>query len=136
MIAEFNGVKALLQAVPLLAGKVVDTAVVDDGKLVRANYLVLSGAGPEELDDGRWGSIPRPESDALYEFPAKAVGTDPEAVRLISDAVQSVVGKKPTVAGRRCDPVTVDFDDVKRDNSVSPPMFFMDMWVITTSRRA
>lgn len=136
MSAEFQGVWDLLDSVPLLAGKLKDTSVQDDGKAVRGNYVVLFGAGPESLDDGRYGSIPRGDSDALFEFPGRAVGTDPEAVRLIVGAVQGTVGRKPTVVGRRADPVTVVFEQVKVDTSVSPPLYFSDFWVRFGSRRA
>lgn len=135
-MSEFDAVRALLEGAPMLSGRVRDTAVADDGKAVRGEYVVLFGAGPGELDDSRYGSIPRPESDAEYEFPGRAVGTDPEAVRLILGAVRQVVGRKPIVAGRRCDPVVVDFESVKVDNSVSPPLYFSDFWVRFWSRRA
>ena len=134
-MSEFDAVKLLLESVPVLSGKVHEAALVDDGKAVRANYVVLFGAGPESLDDERYGDVPRPESDAEYSFPGRAVGTDPGAVRLELSAVQSLVGRKPVVAGRRCDPVVVEFDPVKVDNSVSPPMFFSDFWVRFWSRR-
>lgn len=135
-MSEFDAVRSLLEDAPMLSGRVRDTAVTDKGEVVRDNYVVLFGAGPDALDDGRYGSIPRPESDAEFEFPGRAVGTDPEAVRLILHAVRQVVGKKPLVAGRRCDPVVVDFESVKVDNSVSPPLYFSDFWVRFWSRRA
>lgn len=136
MIAEFAAVKALFEAVPMLAGKVRDSASDEVGKVARGNYLVLYGVGPDELGDGRYGTIPRPESDAEYSFPVKAVGTDPGAVLLMLDAANALVGRKPDVTGRRCDPVTVAFEAVKVDNSVSPPMYFSDFWVEFSSRRA
>lgn len=135
-MSEFDGVKALLESDPQLVGRVVDTAVKDDGDVVRGTYLVLFGAGPESLDDDRYGSIPRPDSDAMFSLPVRAVSGDPEGVRLLSGRVRSFVGSKPVVVGRRCDPVTVRFDQVKADTSVSPPLYFMDMWVEFTSRRS
>lgn len=134
-MSEFDAVKSLLESVPLLTGKVVDTAVSDDGKAVRGSYVVLYGAGPSGLDDARYGTISRGDSDAEYELPAKAVSTDPEGVRLILSAVRSLVGVKPVVLGRRCDPAVVDFGAVKVDNSVSPPLYFSDFWVKFWSRR-
>lgn len=138
MIAEFAAVKALFEAIPLLVGKVHDSAFDKDGEVARGNYVVLYGAGPDVLDDGREVSvaIARPDSDADYEFGGKAVGTDPGAVLLILDAAKSLVGVKPVVVGRRCDPITVEFETVKIDNSVSPPLFFSDFFVAFTSRRA
>lgn len=135
-MTEFDAVKALLESDSQLAGRVRDTAVEDDGKAVRGTYLVLFGAGPESLDDDRLGEIPRPESDAAYSFPLRAVSGDPEGVRLLLGRVRSFVGRKPVLDGRRCDPVTVVFEAVKVDNSVSPPLYFSDMWVEFTSRRA
>lgn len=136
MIAEFDAVKALFGAVPVLAGKVKDSAFDEFGKVARGNYVVLYGAGPD-LDDERDRTmvIPRPDSDAEYEFGGKAVGTDPGAVLLILDAAKSLVGRKPVVTGRRCDPLMIDFGSVKVDNSVSPPLFFSDFFVSFTSRR-
>lgn len=135
MIAEWGAVKVLLEAVPGLAGRIKDTAIEDDGKAVRGTYLVLFGAGPESLDDERYGAIPRPLSDAQYSFPVRAVSDDAAGVRLLADRVQSVVGVKPVIAERTVDPVTVVFNNVKADNSVSPPLYFMDMWVEFASRR-
>lgn len=137
MIAEFEAVKALFEAVPMLSGKVKDSAFDEVGEVARGNYVVLYGAGPSALDDERERTIviPRPESDADYEFGGKAVGTDPGAVLLILDAARSLVGVKPVVAGRRCDPILVEFERVKVDNSVSPPLFFSDFFVSFTSRR-
>lgn len=132
-MSEFDAVRVLLESV--LPGRVRDTAVTDKGDVVRDNYVVLFGAGPESLDDERYGSIPRPESDAVFEFPARAIGTDPGAVRLILSKAQILVGQKPVVSGRRCDPVLVEFDPVKVDNSVSPPLYFSDFWVRFGSRR-
>lgn len=137
MIAEFEAVKVMFEAVPMLASKVRDSAFDEVGKVARGTYLVLYGAGPDGMDDGRDSAfvIPCPESDAEYSIPAKAVGTDPGAVMLILDAARSLVGQKPVVAGRRCDPVTVSFEAVKVDNTVSPPLYFSDFWVEFWSRR-
>ncbi len=132
MIAEYNALKGLLGSVPLLSASVFEP---DDEEPKRGTYLLVFSAGPEGLDDDRWGSIPRPESDAGYSFPLRAVSSDVAGVMLIADAVRGLVGKKPTVAGRRCDPITVEFDPVKKDNSVSPALFFMNMWVEFWSRR-
>lgn len=133
-MSEFDAVWVLLESV--FPGRVRDTAVTDKGDVVRDNYVVLFGAGPESLDDERYGAIPRPDSDAAFEFPARAIGTDPGAVRLILLKAQTMVGRKPLVSGRRCDPVVVEFDPVKVDNSVSPPLYFSDFWVRFGSRRA
>lgn len=134
-MSEFDAVKVLLESVPLLSGRVRDTVHDRDGGLVRDNYVVLYGAGPDSLDDGRYGSIPRPDSDAEYTLPGKAVGMTPGVVRDALTAVRSIVGRKPVVPGRRCDPVTIEFESVKVDNSVSPPLYFSDFFVSFTSRR-
>lgn len=135
MIAEFAAVKSLLEAVPLLSGSVRD-ADMDDKEPARGTYLLVFPAAPEVLSDGRWGSVPLPESDADYSFPVRAVSTDVDGVMLIANAVKGLVGSKVTVSGRKCDPLTVDFDPIKKDNSVSPALFFMNMWIEFTSRRA
>lgn len=132
MNAEYNALKALLESVPLLAGNVHGP---DEEEPKRGTYLLTFPAGPEGLDDARWATIPRPDSDAEYSFPLRAVSTDLTGVMLIADAVRGLVGRKLTVAGRRCDPITVEFDPVKKDNAVSPALFFMNMWVEFWSRR-
>ncbi len=135
MIAEFNGVKALLEGVPLLAGSVRDSVFDELGKVARGNYVVLFSAGPDDFEQ-RWGAVPTGTADAVYEFPVRAVGTDGAVVREIGSAVLSLEGRKPTVSGRRADPIEVVFEPAKVDNSVSPPLHFMNMWVRFTSRRA
>lgn len=132
MIAEFKALKVLLESVPLLAGNVHGP---DEEEPKRDTYLLVFPAGPEELDDARWATVARPGSDAEYSFPLRAVSTDVAGVMLIADAVRGLVGRKLTVVGRRCDPVTVEFDPVKKDNAVSPALFFMNMWVEFSSRR-
>jgi len=132
VIAEHEAVKVMLEAIPLLAGSVVEP---DDPEPARGTYLVVFLAGPEDLDDQRWGSVPQPDSDAEFSIPVRAVSTDTAGVGLIADAVKGLVGRKPIVAGRRCDPITVEFDPFKKDNAVSPPLFFMDMWIEFWSRR-
>lgn len=133
MIAEFNGLKSLLESVSLLSGHVVGP---DDEDPARVTYLLLFPAGPDDMGDQRWSTVPLPDSDSDYSFPVRAVAEDLAGVMLIADAVKGLVGSKPTVAGRKCDPLTVEFDPVKKDNAVSPALFFMDMWVEFTSRRA
>lgn len=132
MNAEYSALKVLLESVPPLSGSVHGP---DEEEPKRDTYLLTFPAGPEELDDARWATIPRPESDAEYSFPLRAVSTDLAGVMLIADAVRGLVGRKLTVAGRRCDPITVEFDPVKKDNAVSPALFFMNMWVEFWSRR-
>lgn len=134
-MSEYDALKTLLESDTQLSGRVRDSVTDQHGEVVRATYLVLYGSGPDELDDGRWGSIPRSESDALYAFPVKAVSTDGEGVRLLAKLVQGFVGRKPLLAGRRCDPITVDFEEARVDTSVSPPMHFMDMHIEFWSRR-
>lgn len=135
-MSEFDALRALLESDPQLMERVRDSATDRDGEVVRSTYLVLYGAGPDELDDGRWGSIPRPDSDALYVFPVKAVSEDAEGVRLLVNLVKGFVGKKASVAGRRCDPIKIDFEAAQVDNTVSPPMHFMDMHIEFWCRRA
>lgn len=132
MIAEFNALKVLLESVSLLAGNVHGP---DDEEPKRGTYLLVFPAGPEKLDDARWATVARPGSDAEYSFPLRAVSTDVAGVMLIADAVRGLVGRKLTVVGRRCDPLMVEFDPVKKDNAVSPALFFMNMWVEFSSRR-
>lgn len=135
-MSEYDALETLLRSNGQLSGRVRDSVTDEHGEVVRSTYLVLYGAGPEELDDGRWATIPRPDSDALYAFPVKAVSTDGEGVRLLAKLVQGFVGRKPSLAGRRCDPIAVDFGEAGVDNTVSPPMHFMDMHIEFWCRRA
>ncbi|MEB4613997.1 hypothetical protein [Leucobacter sp. M11] len=134
MITEWEAAKALLESVGL-SGRVRDAPTDDKGEVVRADYVVLYGAGPDELGDGRYGVIPRPESDADYEFCVRGVSGDPRGVRLLMEKVLLAVGRKPVVPGRRTDPVTIAFENAKVDHSVSPPLHFQDAWLKFTSRR-
>lgn len=134
MIAEWEAAKALLESVGL-GGRVRDAPTDDKGEVVRADYVVLYGAGPDDLGDERYGTIPRPDSDAEYEFCARGVSGDPYGVRLLMEKVLLTVGRKPLVSGRRTDPVTVAFEKAKVDNSVSPPLHFQDAWLKFSSRR-
>jgi len=134
VIAEFNAVKSKLSAVPILSGHVFTP---DDEEQARGTYLLVFPAGPESMDDERDQTMVTTTSgsDAEYSFNVRAVAPDVAGVGLIAEAVKSLVGTKVTVSGRRCDPITVVFDPVKKDNSVSPALFFMDMWVEFWSRR-
>ncbi|MFF8817269.1 hypothetical protein ACF07D_04625 [Leucobacter sp. NPDC015123] len=134
MITEWEAAKALLESVGL-QGRVRDAPTDDKGEVVRADYVVLYGAGPDGLGDGRYGTVPRPESDADYEFCVRGISGDAHGVRLLMERVLLAVGRKPVVAGRRTDPVTISFEKAKVDNSVSPPLHFQDAWLKFTSRR-
>ncbi|KUF07189.1 hypothetical protein AUL38_02565 [Leucobacter sp. G161] len=118
-----------------LAGRVRDAPTDDKGEVVRSDFVVLYGAGPDGEGDGRYGTVPRPDSDAEYEFCVRAVSDAPAGVRLLMEKVLLTVGRKPTIAGRRADPVTIAFEPAKVDNSVSPPLHFQDAWLTFTSRR-
>lgn len=134
MSGEWGAVKALLESVGL-QGRVRDAPTSDKGEVVRGDYVVLYGAGPDELTDGRYGTVPRPDSDAVYEFAVRGISGDPAGVRLLMGKVLMTVGRKPVVGGRRADPVTVSFEPAKVDNSVSPPLHFQDAWLKFSSRR-
>lgn len=134
MIDEWEATKALLESCGL-GGRIEDATIDAQGDAVRGTYVVLFGAGPDKLGDGRYGTVPRHDSDADFEFGVRAVAADAAGVRLLMERVLLAVGRKPEVPGRRTDPVTISFEKAKVDNSVSPPLHFQDAWLKFTSRR-
>lgn len=134
-MSEWDAMKTLLSTDSELASRIVDTSVDRESKPVRGTYLVLFRAGPDSMDDGRYGSVTVGSSDAVYEFPLRAVAEIPELVENLAARVKALVGKKPTITGRRCSPISVEFGQVKSDTSVAPPLYFMDMWASFESRR-
>lgn len=105
MLAHFTAFKALLLAVTMLSNKVFSNIRVTNGTPVRANYIVLFPDGPVDLDDGRLTSQQRAESRARYRYDVRIVAVDAEGLLLLADAVMSLIGKVPVIAGRSSTPV-------------------------------
>lgn len=137
MIAHFTAMKARLETHPQLAGKVYDSARVGTNGLIRDNYVVLFGLGPDVLDDDRLSAPQLADSDAEYVYPVRAIGTTTAAVRLLSQAVfDQLVGHELVVPGRISSRIKLDDSGpVEVDDSVSPPLFYADAeYLVKTSR--
>lgn len=135
---EFAAVKARLEDAPQLTTKVFETARVDSSNgLIRDTYLILFGGGPESINDYRLAKNQDPDSDAEYEFDLRAVSTTAAGARALwRIAHRQLVGHILTVDGRRCDPLRFeDSEPVQPDNSVKPPLFYIDSTYSLTSRR-
>ncbi len=139
MRAEFNAVKARLNADAALAGKGSDAVRMEAGLPVRATYWVLFGGAPDELDDDRLAAIQRPDADAEYLYTLRLVSVTHDAVLdMCERAVTQLVGWVPTVAGRRCEPMRLDDrpDLIDADTRVTPALLFADLDFIVQSNRA
>lgn len=139
MRAHFNGFEGLLSGVPILSGFVYpNVRLQSDGSPVRDNYVVLYPDGPAELGDDRYTARQAVDSRSRWRYDVRVVAVDADGLLLLADAVMSVVGKVPVVAGRKCDPVSLvpgveegkgRFDSVTR-------LHFMDLSFEFWSRRA
>jgi hypothetical protein len=128
MLDEFAAVKTALSA-GALSGKVFDTARRDNtGALVREAYAILYGGAPDRLSDERFTAAQRPESRATYVYTVRAVAPDADGVRYVmSKAITNLVGVRLAIAGRVCNPITLELgNDVQQDDSVPDSLYFMD----------
>lgn len=135
--AHFNAVKARLEAHPQLSGKVYDSARVGTSGLIRDNYVILFGNGPDVLDDDRLAATQQADSDAEFLYPIRAIGTTTTAVRLLSEAVAAqLIGRTLTIPNRVASPIELDDSGpLEIDDSVSPPLFYADSdYILRTSR--
>lgn len=109
MRAEFAAFKTELGVPAVLSGRVFAAVrYTDAGELVRDNYVV---AKPNfaDIDDRRYTSLQRFGSAELCEFDARFVATTPDGVLLLLEAaLEHLLGRVLTVAGRVCDPIRVD----------------------------
>lgn len=109
-----------------------------DGTVVKASYVVAWDLGPDVLDDERLTAEQRVDSDGVYRWVTKSVGTTPFAARAVRDAVAAqMTGHRLVIAGRTCGPIELDPGNaaVQTDRSVTPPLYFIeDDWVASSSR--
>ena len=138
MIADtFAAVKARLEDHPQLTGKVFDSARVGTSGLIRDNYVILFGNGPDTLDDDRLSAPQLPDSDAEFLYPVRAVGTTTAAVRLLTQAVfAQLVGHELVIPGRTSTRIKLDDSTpIEVDYSTPPPLFYSDAdYTFKTSR--
>jgi len=139
MIAEYAAVKARLNAHTSLAGKGSDAIRMENGLPVRATYWVLFGGPPDTLDDDRLGATQQAASDAEYLYTLRFVSVTHDAVMQGADAaITQLVGWRPTVAGRTCEPMSLDdgVSAIDADTRVSPPLLYVDLDFVLKSNRA
>lgn len=105
MKPHFDAFKALLLAVAILANKVYSNVRVANGQPVRQNYIVLFPDGPADLDDNRYSAPQDVDSRSRWRYDVRVVAVDADGLMLLADAVMSLIGKVPTVAGRKCERV-------------------------------
>lgn len=141
MRAHYQAVKSRLLADSALSTKgVFDTVRVDStsGLPVQATYVVIFGGAPDVLDEGRLSAPQQASSDAEYIYTVRAVSTSFDGVMATMTKVHTqLVGCIPVVEGRKCSPMVLDASsEVRPDNAVSPPMYYMDCDFVLKSSRA
>jgi len=139
MLAEYNAVKAQIEADPLLAGKVTDSAKIDSQNgLVREQYVILFGGPPITLGDERYTAPQLQDSDAVYSYTVRAVSVTAAGAMLVASKVAAqLIGAVVTVPGRKCERIRLDEADseVTPDMTVKPPLYALDQDFILVSRR-
>lgn len=104
MRAHFNAFKALLVAVSILSNKVFSNVRVTNGTPVRANYVVLFPDGPADFQL-RFTERQNLNASTRWRYDVRVVAVDVDGLLLLADAVMSLMGSVPIVAGRECEPV-------------------------------
>lgn len=138
MLAHFNAFKALLVAISLLSNKVFTSVRITNGQPVRANYIVLFPDAPADLDDNRFTATQRADSTARWRYDVRVVAVDAEGLLLLADAVMSVIGERPIVAGRKCGPVSLvpGVEEGKARYDSVTDLHYLDLSFQFDSRRA
>jgi len=132
---HFVAVKSMIQRDPVLDVSDAMKRTVE-GAPFRGSYVILWPAGPETVDDGRLSKNQDMASDAEYVYDGQAVAVDPLGVLYVIDrVVAQVMGQRPEVAGRRCDPIRVSVDPVDSDSKILPPLFYARFELSFWSRR-
>lgn len=129
MRKHYAAVKARLEASSVLAGKVYNTLAKDvNGVPIKTAYVILYGGSPDSLESGRFTAIQTKDSDAEYLYTVRSVGPTADSALATADvAATQLIGFTPMVAGRNCAPIRLDDgDSVRMDESISPPLFYID----------
>jgi hypothetical protein len=127
--AHYDAVFAQIDDEDSLHGKGHETVRTDaDGRLVRDIYWILFGGSPSELGGDRLTRSQVVDDNAVFDFTVRSVGTSTAAATAESEKVQAqLIGWTPQIDGRRCRPVKFSgADKVRPDNSVKPPLFYVD----------
>lgn len=139
MHAHFQAFRLLLLAVSGLANKVYSNVRrTPGGEIVRENYVVLFPDGPNELDDVRYMARQSVHSRSQWRYDVRIVAVDADGLLMLADAVMSVIGKIPVVAGRRCDPVSLvpGVEEGKGRFDQVTDLHYLDLSFEFVSRRA
>lgn len=132
---HYLAVKSMIQRDAALAVSEV-IRLNADGNPFRGSYVILWPAGPETIDDGRLSKNQATDSDAEYVMDGQCVAVDALGVLSVMDRlVAQVIGQRPVVEGRNCDPIRVTVDPVDIDSKVLPPLFYARFELSFWSRR-
>jgi len=134
---HFAAVKARVVSSLPVAVTVEDTFLLNtDGTLKRGQYVILEGGPPDVLDDERLSAPQSPDSDAEYLYDAKAVSVTADGCRqVVQKVLDGVIGFRPVIEGRNCNPIELDDSDkVRLDHTVK--LFYCDMTLLLKSSRA
>lgn len=118
-----------------LANKTHDSTAkkTDAGELIRDNYCIVY-SDPYGLEQTRLSATQR-QSRRSDEITVRSVGIDPGACRAIAmDVDNQLLGFIPQVPGRRFEPIRFeDSSELRDDNAVSPPLFYVDVTYLVMS---
>lgn len=129
MRKHYNAVKARLEASPVLADRIYNTFATDaTGKPIRTAYVILYGGSPDVLESGRFTARQTKDSDAEYVYTVRSVGPTADSALATADvAAAQLIGFVPVLAGRTCAAIRLDDGgSVEMDDSIAPPLFFID----------
>lgn len=138
MLAHFSAFKALLLAVSILSNKVFANVRITNGAPVRANYVVAFPDAPADLDDNRFTATQRADSTARYRYDVRVVAVDADGLLLLADAVLSLIGERPVVAGRACERIKLvpGVEEGKARYDSATDLHYLDLSFEFESRRA
>jgi hypothetical protein len=126
---HYLAVRDRLEEDPALDGRGYDSARVnEDGSLVRDTYWILYGGSPSELGGDRLYKSQEIDDNAVFDFTVRSAAPTAAGVFAESQKVQDqLVGFVPVIIGRRCRKVRLTGSDkIRADNSVKPPLFYLD----------
>lgn len=125
----------------ILANKVYDVVRYNNDTAVRDNYAVLT-PGNARRADNRLSKLESVESESLYRYDVRYVGTSVAAVLKWQQEAQELLipegGFSLTVPGRRCDPIKIvaPVEEGSYEYDRSANLFYVDETYEFWSRRA
>lgn len=138
MRLHFLAFRTLLLAIPILANKVFSNVRLTNGQPARANYVVHFADAPADLNDNRYTAPQSVDSKAKYRYDVRVVAVDADGLLLLADAVMSVIGQRPIVAGRKCGLISLvpGVEEGKARYDSVTDLHYMDLSFQFDSRRA